>query len=70
MIVDTFHNKKCIISCHLDISRALLLCVIWVIYAYNAMLNLGTGMENVTDLTPLQNSTFRCGPASESLARH
>ena len=22
----------------------------WVIYAYNVMFNLGTGMENVTDL--------------------
>ena len=47
---------------------ALLLCVIWVIYAYNVMFNLGTGMENVTHFkngTILQSGTFKCGPASQ-----
>ena len=28
----------------------LLLCVIWVIAAYDVMFNFGTGMENVTNM--------------------
>ena len=37
------------------------------------MFNIGTGMENVTHLksrTLLQYGAFKCGPASEPLARH
>ena len=30
--------------------QELLLSVIWVIYAYNVMFNLGNGMENATHL--------------------
>ena len=47
--------------------------MIWVIYAYNVMFNLGTGMENVTYLknrTLFQYGAFECGPASELLAGH
>ena len=47
--------------------------MIWVIYAYNVMFNLGTGMENVTHLkmrTLFQYGDFKCGPASEPLAHH
>ena len=65
MVIDTIHIKKCNIS---DIVYELLLCVIWVIYAYNVMFNLGTGMENVTDLknrTLFQYGAFKSGPASE-----
>ena len=63
--MDTIYIKKCNIS---DIVYELLLCVIWVIYAYNVMFNLGTGMENVTDLknrTLFQYGAFKSGPASE-----
>ena len=51
----------------------LLLCVIWVMSAYNVMFNFGTGMENVTHLknrTLFEYGTFNCGPVSEPLARH
>ena len=71
-IIDTFHSKKYIISCHVDISRRYY-CDMGDIYAYNVMFNLGTGMENVTHLknwTLLPYGTFKCGPASQPLAHH
>ena len=47
--------------------------MIWVIYTYNVMFNLGTGMETVTHLknrTLFQYGAFKCGPASEPLTHN
>ena len=65
------YNVYCLISVrHI---KKLLLCVIWMISACNVIFNIGTGMENVTHLknrTIFRYGAFRCGPASEPLARH
>ena len=75
MIIGTFHSTTCIVPYQLDIpgSRSYLLCVIWMISACNVMFNISTGMENVTHLknrTLFQYGDFKCGTASEPLARH
>ena len=73
VIIDTFHSTTCIVSYQLDISRGYYFGDIWMISSCNVMFNFGTNMENVTHLknrTLLYYGAFKCGPASEPLARH